>query len=201
MSQIPRQPRTKVGAADAGETSAGESAGATSAAPRTDSPAPPEHLDKALQDAYSSYVKTLTSAQLQAQLDHAKAYLSYLETLQQQTTSPASNPALIYWQQLVQAHDTHAVAEAQRQYALASVDHQATSQRAAADASTSYLQQTKGIWEGLRSEVARQNQEIADTLKDALLKIDVGPEHVPALSLIYQSLRFVSTAPAGDRSA
>ena len=64
-----------------------------------------------------------------------------------------------------------------------------------------YLQQTKDIWERLQSEVARQNQEIANSLKDALLKVDVGPEHVPALSLLYQNIRTVSTVPAGDRSS
>ena len=96
----------------------------------------------------------------------SKAYLSYLEALQQQATNPASHPALTYWQQLIQARDAHSVAEAQKQYALASVEHQATTQRAAADASTSYLQQTKDIWERLQSEVARQNQEIANSLKD-----------------------------------
>ena len=146
-------------------------------------------------------MKNLNSAQLQAQLDQAKAYLSYLEALQQQATNPASHPALTYWQQLIQARDAHSVAEAQKQYALASVEHQATTQRAAADASTSYLQQTKDIWERLQSEVARQNQEIANSLKDALLKVDVGPEHVPALSLLYQNIRTVSTVPAGDRSS
>jgi hypothetical protein len=198
MSQIPKQPRTKAGGQDA---STGESANATSAESRSDTRAPPEQLNKALQDAYSSYVRNLNSAQLQAELDRAKAYLSYLEALQQQATNPASHPALTYWQQLVQARDAHSVAEAQKQYVLASLEHQATIQRTAADASTSYLQQTKDIWERLQSEVAQQNQEIANSLKDALLKVDVGPEHVPALSLLYQSIRSVSAAPTGDRSA
>jgi hypothetical protein len=198
MSQIPKQPRTKAGGQDA---STGESADATSAAARIDSPTPPEHVNKALEDAYSSYVRNLNSAQLKAELDQAKAYLSYLEALQQQAINPASYPVVTYWQQLVQARDANSVAEAQKQYAMASVEHQATTQRAVADASTSYLQQTKDIWERLQGEVARQNQEIANSLKDALLKVNVGPEQVPALSALYQSIRSVSAAPAGDRSA
>jgi spore germination protein GerM len=197
MSQIPKQPRTKAGGQDA---PTGGRADATSAQPRTDLPAPPEDVNKALQNAYSSYVRSLNSAQLQAQLDQAKAYLSYLEALQQQVTNSASHPALSYLQQLVQARDTHSVAEAQKRYALASVEQQATAQKAAADASTSYLQQTKEIWERLQSEVARQNQQIANSLKDALLDLDVGPESAPVLSLLYQSIRSMSTAPAGDRS-
>ena len=48
MSQIPKQPRTKAGGQDA---PTGESADATGAEPRTDSPASPEYLNKALQDA------------------------------------------------------------------------------------------------------------------------------------------------------
>jgi hypothetical protein len=196
--QIPKQPRTKSGARD----TAGDETSSTNASRATDDTrTSAEDVNKVLQDSYSSYIKSLNSAHLQAQLDQAKAYLAYLETLQQQAPNPGSDPTLAYWQELVQAHDVQTMAEAQKKYALASVDHQATSQKALADAATAYSKHTQDIWDKLQGEIARHNQEIADQLKDALLKIDVGPAHLPALSLLYQGLRSMSAMPAADRTA
>jgi hypothetical protein len=194
--QIPKQPRTKSSARDTADDETASSATTESGSASETRAAGADadaDVNKTLQDAYSSYVASVNSAHLQAQLEQAKAYLAYLESLQQQVPNPASDPTLAYWQSLVKAPDMQAMADAQKTYALASADHQANSQKAVADAATAYSQNTREIWEKLQGEVERHNQNIAEQLKNALLKIDVSPAHLPALSLLYQGLRSMST--------
>ncbi len=191
--QIPKQPRTKPPAAEVlpPESKPAENPGNPSSAPWT-----ADQLNKELQQAYSSYVEKINSANLQAQLEHAKAYLSYLETLQQQ---PASDPALAYWRETLQAHDnTQATADAQKKFAMANVERQASSQKTLTDAVTAYSQTTRDIWDKLQRDVEQHNKEIADSLKDALLKVDVDTANIPALSMLYQGIRSMNTKPAGD---
>jgi hypothetical protein len=187
--QIPKQPRTR---STAGETAAED----TSATIRSEVAAT-EDLNKQVHDAYSSYVRSLNSSYLQAQLDQAKAYLDYVEMLQQKL---GSRPALEYMQELVQAHgDAQATADAQKKYALASVDQHAAYQKALGDAAIAYSNSLRGVWEKLQSEIGQRNQEIAQSLKDALLKVDVGTAQLPALSLLYQGLRSMTATPAADQ--
>src|SRR5690242_13647718 len=105
--QIPKQPRTK---SPAGEALPEESVASQQGAATTT----PDSLGKDIQNAYVAYLKNVSSAYLQAQLDQAKAYLSYLESLQQQAPQLGSDPALSYWQDLVRAvGDAQATADAQ----------------------------------------------------------------------------------------
>jgi hypothetical protein len=189
--QIPKQPRTKPPAAEVLPPESKPAGSESSAAPWT-----AEDLNKELQQAYSSYVENVNSANLQAQLEHAKAYLSYLETVQQQ---PGSDPTLAYWKEILQAHDnTQAAADVQKRFAMASVERQASSQKTLADAVTAYSQTTRDIWDKLQRDVEQHNKEIADSLKDALLKVDVNTSNIPALSMLYQGIRTMSATPAGD---
>jgi hypothetical protein len=185
--QIPKQPRTKAAAGY------GEDAAVTQTAPMAD------NVDKKIQQDYSSYINNVNATYLQAQLNQAKAYLVYLETLQEQAKKTVSDPTLEYWQQLLQARgDTQAMTEARNKYAQASIDHQATYQKTFADAATAYSQATREVWEKLQSEVGQHNQEIADSLKDALLKTNVGTAQLPALSLLYQAIRSMGAPTPAD---
>lgn len=189
--QIPKQPRTKASESVQPE----DKSGAVSQSPAASTT---DNLHKQLQEAYSSYIKNVTSANLSAQLELAKSYYAYLEKLQQPTTF-GSDPALEYLKEMIQAHgDTQAAADAQKKFALARVDQQAAYQKAVADAATVYLQSTRDIWEKLQSEVGQHNKEIANALKDVLLNTEVGPTSIPTLTLLYQSIKTMSTATARD---
>jgi len=188
--QIPKQPRTKPTAGEPDSESTGSQPNALLTA---------EDLNKKLQEEYSSYIKGVNSAYLQAQLDHAKAYLAYLETLQRQPVKSASDPTLELWKEILQAPgDAQAVADAQKKFASASVDQHAAYQKALVDAATAYSQSARDIWDKLQGEVGQHTKEIADTLKDALLKVDVSAASIPALSLLYQGLRTMSATAASE---
>jgi hypothetical protein len=192
--QIPKQPRTK--ASESTESVQPEDKSA--AVSQSPAASATEDLHKQLQETYSSYLKNVTSANLNAQLELAKSYYAYLEKLQQPTTS-GSDPALEYLKEMIQAHgDTQAAADAQKKFALARVDQHAAYQKAVADAATVYLQSTRDIWEKLQSEVGQHNKEIANALKDVLLNTEVGPTSIPTLTLLYQSIKTMSTATARD---
>jgi hypothetical protein len=179
--QIPKQPRTKASESVQPE----DKSGAVSQSPAASTT---DNLHKQLQEAYSSYIKNVTSANLSAQLELAKSYYAYLEKLQQQPATSGSDPALEYLNEVIQAYgDSQAAADAQKKFALARVDQQAAYQKAVADAATVYLQSTRDIWEKLESEVGQHNKEIADALKDGLLNIEVGPGSIPTLTLLYQA--------------
>jgi hypothetical protein len=179
--QIPKQPRTKSTTAEPESGSAGS---------QSNAPLTAAEMNKKLQEEYSSYVKGVNSAYLQAQLDQAKAYLDYLGTLHQHSPKSGTDPTLQYWREILQAEgDAQAATHAQKKFASASVDQHATYQKALVDATTAYSQSSQNIWDKLQSEVGQHNKEIADSLKDALLKVDVSTASIPALSLLYQGLR------------
>lgn len=192
--QIPKQPRTK--------STTGESSPEGAAASQQGAASTSGDLGTDIQDAYAAYVKNVSSAHLQAQLDQAKAYLAYLESLQRQDAQFGSNPTLSYWQDLVRAGgDAQATADAQMKYTQASIDNQAAYQKALTEVPTAYSQSSRAIWETLQSQIAQHNQEIADSLKDALLKIDVSPANLPTLSLLYQGLRTMVATSAADTTS
>jgi hypothetical protein len=188
--QIPKQPRTKspsVEAAPQREASPG------GAAPKADD------VNQHLQQAYASYVENINSANLRAQLEHAKTYLAYVERLQQEAQL-GSNPLLDYYKEVVQAYDDkQASADAHKKFALASIERHAAAQKAVTDAATAYAQKAREISEKLQSEVGQHCNEMAESLKDALVNVNVSTAHVPALSLLYQSLRTMSAPAAGGR--
>jgi len=112
--QIPKQPRTKSPAPEVSQPESQPAGNQGSAPPAA------EDLNKQLQQAYSSYLENINSANLHAQLEHAKAYLAYLETLQQHQTRSGSDPALEYWKEILQAHDNaQASADAHKKFAMA----------------------------------------------------------------------------------
>jgi len=182
--QIPKQPRTKSPAPEVAQPESQPTGNPSSV------PLSAEDLNKQLQQAYSSYVENINSANLSAQLEHAKAYLAYLETMQQYQAKSGSDPALEYWKEILQARDnTQASADAHRKFALANVERQATYQKAVTDAVMAYSQSTRDITDKLQSDVGQHAKEMADSLKDALVKVDVSTANIPALSLLYQSIR------------
>src|SRR5262249_12242563 len=147
-----------------------------------------EDLNKQLQEAYSAYVRNINAASLHAHLEYARAYLNYLQTVQQNPNDAAA--ALDFWKEILSGHDqTPAGGVVYKKAAQTSIDQQANKQKTLADAATAYSQTTREIWEKLQNDVTQHNKEIGDALKDALLKVDVGPANLPALSLLYQGLR------------
>jgi hypothetical protein len=187
--QIPKQPRTKSPAPEVSQPESQPAGNQGSAPPAA------EDLNKQLQQAYSSYLENINSANLHAQLEHAKAYLAYLETLQQHQTRSGSDPALEYWKEILQAHDNaQASADAHKKFAMASVEQQAAYQKILTDAVTAYSQSTREISDKLQSDVGQHAKEMADSLKDALVKADVSTANFPALSLLYQSIRTMGAA-------
>jgi CRISPR/Cas system CMR-associated protein Cmr5 small subunit len=191
--QIPKQPRTK---SSAGATAAPTDNPASDQ--NTPAPSTVEDVNKQLQQAYSSYVEKISSANLNAQLAQARAYLTYLETLQHRAGS-GPDPTLEYWNEILRVpDDATACADAHKKFAIASYEKEAIDQKTLADAATTYSQTTREIWDKLQSDVGQHNAEIADSLKNALLKADVNTANIPALSMLYQGLRTMSAKPTSD---
>jgi len=185
--QIPKQPRTKPPAPAEAETQSG---GGQSSASTT------EDLNKQLQEAYSAYVRNINAASLHAHLEYAKAYLTYLNAVQQTPSDTAA--ALDFWKDILSGHDqAQAVGDAYKKAAQASIDQQVNMRKTLADAASAYSHATREVWEKLQDDLAQHNKEIGDALKEALLKVDVGPANLPALSLLYQSLRSMSAPLPG----
>jgi hypothetical protein len=185
--QIPKQPRTK-SPSDISEA-------------HTDNPSSATDLNKQLAQDYSSYISDVNRSYAQAHLDQAKAYISYLDALQQEALKPGANPTVEYWKELLQAHgDAHAMVGAQAKYATASINHQSTYQKTLADSYAAYSQALRDIIEKLQNEIGQHNQKVADALKDALLKTDVGTASLPTLSLLYQGIRTMNAASTSTPS-
>jgi hypothetical protein len=189
--QIPKQPRTK--------STAEQTSPESSASAQNGTPSSAQSANQQLQHDYSSYLSKVNASYLQAQLDQAKAYLTYLENLQERAVKPSSEASVEYWKEVLQAYgNTQAVADAQKKYALAHVDYQVTYQKALADAVTALSQATRDILEKLQKECTQHDQEIANSLKQVLLKIDVSTAQLPALSLLYQAIRTMSTTQPSE---
>ena len=77
---------------------------------------------------------------------------------------------------------------------MASVEQQAAYQKTLTDAVMAYSQSTREISDKLQSDVGQHAKEMADSLKDALVKVDVSTANIPALSLLYQSIRTMGAA-------
>ncbi len=190
--QIPKQPRTKV-VAEASQPDAKPVATEAGSASTT------EELNGQLQQSYASYNESVNAATLQAQLDLAKAYLAYLEALQQQSASSGPDHTLEYWKEVLKApDDVPAILDAHAKFALANVDRQSQFQKALIEASTVYSQNVRDIWAKLQSDMEKHNQEIADSLKDVLLKVNASAATIPALSLLYQNIRTMGGTPVGE---
>ncbi|MBR0820274.1 hypothetical protein [Bradyrhizobium liaoningense] len=191
--QIPKQPRSKSSAGPA-------SASTENPASDQNPPAPSsvEDANKQLQEAYSSYVEKVNSANLNAQLEQTRAYLTYLETIQDRAGS-SPDPTLKYWKELLRVPaDAAAAADAHKSFAMASYEKGAVDQKTLADAATTYAQAVNEIWNKLQSDIRQHNAEMADSLKNALLRADVNSASVPALSMLYQGLRTMSGTPSSD---
>jgi hypothetical protein len=191
--QIPKQPRVKSLPAESRQPES-EPADQQKAASVT-----PQALNEQLQQSYRAYAENINAANLHAQKEYAKACLTYLEALHGQSAKSAPDATLEFWRDLLHAYDDRqGAAVANQKFAMASVDQQAASQKALADAAMAYSQSARSIWDKLLGDVQQHNSEIADSLKDALMRMDVSTGDIPALSALYQGMRTMSATPSDD---
>jgi hypothetical protein len=191
---IPKQPRSKPASSENIQDSSKPDSQSGTTASGSDP-------NTQLQRACSSYLENVNSASLDAHIELAKAYLSYLETIQQLKTK-ATEPAVEYWKELIQArNDAQAISDAHKKFTYASLDSQTSHQKTFADAVTTYDQQTRDIWNKLQRDVGEHNQAIADELKEALLKTDVRTADISTLSLLYQYLTTMGANRTGNTSS
>jgi hypothetical protein len=185
--QIPRQPRANPVPAEETSTDI------QSPDKQEDIEKPYQGINELLQLMTKTYSERMQETYLEAQKNYVQAVFSYLGAVQGEQEKLNQISALGYLKELWDAQtNPQAIMNAQSKYWSTFADQQTSSQKILTDSAMKYWQNVREIWEKLQREIEQQNDSIANTLKEALLGLNVRSSDIPVLGLLYQSLKTMS---------